>query len=162
MNKLIVTLLPLLLLLILYIFIFTRRGEVQRAKVSLNGYDWMTFFAIILGTNVLLPAMKASGMNAPQWLPITVSLMILLFLLVVILRKSGTGKPIIQRLGDERVNLIYAKSARNALFATYLIFFVHLLTTNANTIDTMWVVFTLAGGLLVLIASTFFYYYRES
>lgn len=151
-----------LLLIILYAIIFSRRGEVQRAKVSFSGFDWITIVAVILGSIVMAEANNALGINIPTLWWVAVLVLITIFLLIVVMRRVKVGKPVVQRIVDERVNLIYAKSARNALFATYLTFFVHLLITNANTLDTMWLAITLAGGLLVLIASTFFYYYRKS
>ncbi len=163
MNNLILVLLPIPLLIMLYVFIFSRRGEVQRAKVSFGGgNDWITFIAVTLGAAVMSEAIIALGIHIPLiwWTVITVLLFIFLF--IVVIRRTRMGKPIVKRMGDERVNVIYAKSSRNALFATYLTLFIHLLITDASTLDTMWLVIALASGLLVLIASTFFYYYRES
>lgn len=118
--------------------------------------------AILFATNVLVSAVSALGIKAPQWLSFTVSLLIPLVLLIVVLRRAKSGKTIVRRMGDERINLIYAKSARNALFTTYLAFFVHILTTDANALDTRWVVITLGSGLIVLLASIYFYYFRKA
>jgi hypothetical protein len=162
MNNLILQLLPILLLVVLYVFVFTRKGEVQRVKVSFRGHDWVTFFAAIFGATVLASAMSALGLNIPKpWLT-AIPVLLFVFLFIIVVRRARTGKTILKRLGDERVNLIYAKSARNALFATYLALFVHILITDADTLDTMWLVIMLAGGLIVLLASIFFYYYRKS
>jgi hypothetical protein len=65
-------------------------------------------------------------------------------------------------LGDERINAMKAKSGRNALFTTYLVFFIHSLTTNAGSMDAIWVIITIAGGFVVLIASYYFYYFRKA
>ncbi len=162
MNNLILQLLPILLLIILYAFIFTRKGEAQRVKVSFRGHDWITFFAAIFGATVLAEAMIALGLNIPKpWL-MAIPVVFFVFLFIVVVHRARTGKPILKQVGDERINLIYAKSGRNALFATYLALFVHILITDADTLDTMWLVITLAGGLVVLLASIFFYYYRKS
>ncbi|MFC1977444.1 hypothetical protein ACFLWS_04170, partial [Chloroflexota bacterium] len=160
---LILHILPILLLIVLYLFIFfTRRGEIQRVKVSFKGHDWLTFFATIFGTTVLTSAMSALGINAPPWALITIVMLFILSVFVVVVWRARGGKPILRRLGDERINLIYTKGARNALFATYLTFFVHILITDADTLDTMWLVITLAGGLAVLMVSIVFYYYRKA
>jgi hypothetical protein len=58
------------------------------------------------------------------------------------------GRPISRQLGDERINLIYAKSSRNALFATYLALFIHILATDVDTPDTKWLVIMLTAGWL--------------
>lgn len=152
----------LFLLIILYVIIFSRRGEVQRAKVSFRGNDWITNVAVILGSTVMAKATISLGLNIPILWLIVIPLLITILLLIIVMRRVKVGKPIVQRIVDERVSIIYSKSARNGLFATYFVFFVHLIFTDANTLDTMWLVITLAGGLLVLIASTFFYYYRNA
>lgn len=166
MNNLILGLLPIILLIIfsivLYIFIFTRKGGIQKMKASYKGQDQLTFIGTILAALVLASALIALGLNIPPLWSTTILVLFFAFVLIVIVHKVRTGKPIFQQMSDERVNMIYAKSARNALFATYLAFFVHLLITDADALDTLWLVITLAGGLLVLIASTFFYYYRKS
>ena len=64
-------------------------------------------------------------------------------------------------MGDERMEMVYAKSARNALFATYLTLFVHPFFTDAYyTLDENWFIIMLASGLAVLIASLLIYYYK--
>lgn len=164
MSNLIWVLLPGVLLLVLYVFIFTRRGEIERARVSLRRNDWITFFAVIFGSVALSSAMSASGIRIPNapWLLMVPILLIAVILIIALVRKARTGRPILQIIGDERMELIYAKSSRNALFATYLALFIHLSLTDADTLDTNWLIILLASGLFVLIASTFIYYYRKS
>ena len=155
-------LLPIVLLVILYIIIFTRKGAIQRMKTGLRGSDWVTFFAVIFGVSALTPAVIALGWVRQQWV-MAVSVLLLVFLLIVVLSRMRKGKTALNQVGgDERITLIYAKSGRNALFATYLAFFIHSLFPNANTLDTVWVVIILASGLVVLLASVFFYSYRKS
>lgn len=163
MNNLILQILPILLLVVLYLFIFTRKGEIQKAKVSYRGHDWLTFIGITLASTVLASAINALGLNIiPKTWLILVLVSFYIFLIVVVVRRARTGKGILKQVGDERTNTIYAKSARNALFATYLTFFVHALITDAHALDTVWLVIILSGGLAVLIASIFFYYYSKS
>lgn len=163
MNDIIITeILPVALLVILYVFIFTRKGEVHRAKVNLRGYDWITFLAVLFGICALTSAMLALGLNIPEpWL-IAIPVVLVVLLFIIVLRSVRTGKTIVQQKTDERISLIYAKSSRNALFATYLAFFINSLISDAGTLDTMWLVITLASGLVVLIASLCFYYYWKS
>lgn len=155
-------LLPILLLVALYIFIFTRKGETQRAKVSFRGYDWITFFAIIFGVCALMPAIFSLGFTIPEPWPIVIPVLLVVFLFIAVIVKTRAGKPIFKQKSDERINMIYAKSGRNALFATYLALFVHSLTSDAGILDAMWLTITLASGLVVLLTSVLFYYYKES
>ena len=162
MNDLIPLLLPIVLLVILYVIIFTRKGAIQRMKTGLRGSDWVTFFAVFFGVSALTPAVSALGIVLQPWL-MAASVLLLVLLLIVVLNRMRAGKTSLNQVGgDERISLIYAKSCRNALFATYLAFFIHSLFPNANTLDTVWVVIILASGLVVLLASVFFYSYRKS
>ena len=159
MNNIIFQLLPAILLIILYVVIFSRRGEVQRVKMNFRGHDWITFISAILGATILAGGTRALGLTIPPLIWAAILILFVVVLLVVVLRRARTGKPILKRLGDERINLIYAKSARNAFFATYLTFFIHQMVTSANSLDTTWFSITLGCGLIVLIGSSLIYYY---
>jgi hypothetical protein len=166
MNNLI-SILPFLLLIILFVFILARRGESPWAKASFKSQDWLTLTGITFAGVVLTSALKSPGLQdiiqkAPKWLLATVPSLLLLVVIGIIMLRVKPGQPIANRMGDERVNGIYAKSSRNALFGTWVAFFVHLLITYANTLDTTWVVITIAGGIAVLLTSFFFYYYRTA
>jgi hypothetical protein len=117
-----------------------------------------------MGAVLLSSAMNEIGVQVPKypWIAAVPVLFIAVSLLIAILRKARTGRPIIQIIGDERMEMIYAKSARNALFFTYLAFFIHLLIADVNTLDVIWVLLIVASGLVVLIVSTLAYYYRKS
>ena len=83
-------------------------------------------------------------------------------LIIALVRRARTGRPVIQLAGDERVQVIFAKSARNALFATYLALFLHLTITDLGTLDANWLSIVITSGLFAMITSLLFYYYRES
>jgi len=164
MSNVIWFILPLVLLLGFYIYIFTHKRESERMRVNLRHIDWITYFAVIFGAIVLWSAMSTSGIrisNAP-WIPLVPILLLAVILIISLVHKARTGRPIIKIIGDERMEVIYAKSARNALFITYLALFVHLLITDEDTLETNWLLIVLASGLFVLIASSLFYYYKKS
>lgn len=164
MSNIVWAILPFVFIIAIYVLIFTRRGEFERAKVSFRSSDWITYLAVVLGITALMSALRASGIGFPNapWLVIIPILLIVIIVVIALVRKARTGRAIVRMMGDERTEVIYAKSARNALFATYLGFLVILSVTNADTVETQWLWILLASGLFVLIASLFFYYYRES
>ncbi|MBN1188526.1 MAG: hypothetical protein JXA46_02125 [Dehalococcoidales bacterium] len=163
MDNPVLYLLPVILLLLLYVFIFLRRGEIRRAKTNFRSQDWMTFFTLILGSVVLAKTIGALGIKLPvSWAAIVMALF-LLYVVIVIIYKFKAGKPILrQSMGDERMDAVNARSTRNALFVTYLIFFLHLVITDNIVPDAVWLVAILAGGLVMLVGSIFFYYYKKS
>ena len=124
----------------------------------------MIFFSAIFGDVLLSAAMRESGIRIPNgpWLLIIPILIIAVLLLIALVRKARTGRYILQILGDESMELIYAKSGRNALPATYLVLFIYPPITNAGTLDANWLSIILASGLFMLIVSLPFYYYRKS
>ena len=160
MHTTIQLLIPALLIIIVYVFILTRKGEMQRAKVTFSSQtDWITFIGVTLGATAMWASVEALNIHIPDTYWVTIAIPV--FLLIVFIIKYVNGKHLLKPLGDERLNAIYAKSGRNALFTTYLVFFFHSLAANAGSMDAMWVIITIASGMLVLIASTFFYYFRK-
>ena len=85
----------------------------------------------------------------------------MVLLIIALVLRARMGRPIVRLLGDERTELLLAKSARNAFFATYLTLFVHLLITDADMLDASWLLIVMASGLFVLIVSLPFYYFRR-
>lgn len=67
-----------------------------------------------------------------------------------------------KNMEDERTNVNYTKSSRNALFATYLVFAIHFVITNTVGVDAMWVTIILGSGIVVFLASLIFYHFRKS
>jgi hypothetical protein len=54
MHTIIQLLIPGILIIIVYIFILTRKGEMQRAKVTFSGQtDWITFIGVTLGATAM-------------------------------------------------------------------------------------------------------------
>lgn len=163
MSNFVWAIVPLALMLVLYILIFTGKGEFERVRKSWRRYDWMTFFSAIFGSIVLSSAMRASGIQFPVVpLLIVTTLLIVVLLARALIRRARTGRPVVHTMGDERTGLIVAKSARNAFFATYLTLFVHLFVSDAGTLDSNWLLIMLTTGLIVLIASLPLYYYIKS
>ena len=161
MHTIIQLLIPGILIIIVYIFILTRKGEMQRAKVTFGGQtDWITWIGVIFGTEAMWTSVEALNIHIPDTYWVTIAIPV--FLLVVFIIKYANGKRLLRPLGDERINAMKAKSGRNALFTTYLVFFIHSLTTNAGSMNGIWVIITIAGGFVVLIASYYFYYFRTA
>ena len=161
MHTIIQLLIPGILIIIVYIFILTRKGEMQRAKVTFGGQtDWITWIGVIFGTEAMWTSVEALNIHIPDTYWVTIAIPV--FLLVVFIIKYANGKRLLRPLGDERINAMKAKSGRNALFTTYLVFFIHSLTTNAGSMNGIWVIITIAGGFVVLIASYYFYYFRKA
>ena len=158
MDNLIWAVLPIVLLIAIYVFVFTRKGETKRARVNVRRNDWITNMIAVFGGVLLASAILAADIRLPN-VPWLLTLIFAVALIIIVLR-ARAGKPIMQRMGDERINMIHAKSARNALFATYLILFVRVFFTDADTLDANWMVIMLASGLAVLIASLLIYYYK--
>ena len=81
---------------------------------------------------------------------------------IIALISAFIRKPAFWKItADERTGSINSRSARNALYVTYLGFFIHFLVTDTNNIDTNWVFFILGSGLVALIVSQVFYYYQK-
>ena len=161
MHTIIQLLIPGILIIIVYIFILTRKGEMQRAKVTFGGQtDWITWIGVIFGTEAMWTSIYALNIHIPDTYWVTIAIPV--FLLVVFIIKYAHGKRLLRPLGDERINAMKAKSGRNALFTTYLVFFIHSLTTNGGSMNAIWVIITIAGGFVVLIASYYFYYFRTA
>jgi len=162
MSNLVWFLLPLVLPVILYIYILTRKGEFERAKKIVKSFDWFTFFSLIFAGSILSSSLRAAGIELPYkpWFSIGLVLFIAIILIVAI-RKARKGRPIIQPF-DERWQAIYAKSSRNTLFATYLTLVIHHDVTKLNTLDADWMVITISSGLFMFFASLTFYYFRKS
>lgn len=161
--NIIIYFLPILLLTILYVFIFTHRGETKRFGTYLKTNDWLTFFGTIFAASLLSHNLRELDINIFPfpWVAPVILILFCLIVLIIALYRIKKGSHIIQRGGDERMDMIYAKSGRNALFTTYLIFMIHNTITEASYLNTLWYTITLAGGLIVLVASVFFYYYRK-
>ncbi len=168
MNKLYIYLpiyLPIIILAAIYIFILVRKGEFPRFSAYLKSNDWMTFFGVIFASTILSRTLRALDVyiipkNIALLSFILMQVALIVFVAIIVFLRIRAGKPIIKRGWDERTKIIIVKSARNALFATYLTFFIHELITESYSLDTLWYAITLAGGLLVLIVSIFIYYFR--
>jgi uncharacterized membrane protein len=150
-----------LLLAIVYVLIFTRRGEAQRMKTSAKRYDWITNLAIIFGAVALMSGLFGLGVEIPEWLPITLLAVFAATLIGVIIFRIKKGKTIVRNVDDERTEKIYAKSSRNALLVTFLGLLITL-SKETSTVDAKWLVVTLGAGLLTLLVSAFVYYYQRS
>lgn len=163
MNGIISMIVYAAVLVIFYAVILSQKGEPGRMKTSLKSQDWITFFSCIFGGVLLGTMIVNSGISFPADIGLIVLSVFFAGLLVfALVRKKRTGRPMVQLMGDERMEIIYAKSARNALFVTYLTLFINSIVTDEKGLNTTWMLIMLAGGLSVLIVSVFVYYYKKS
>jgi len=132
--------------------------------IRLKYTDWFTYFTGVFAGVLLAETLQDLDIeisNAP-WLPRLLVLFIFItILLVIIFRRMRAGSAINMGGWDESVNIISAKSARNAWFATYVALFVHQLIIENTSLDSLWVLITITSGLLFYIISYLFYYYRR-
>jgi len=101
MNNIILLILPLLLLVAVYVFVLTRKGEMQRAKITFGGQtDWITFIGVVFGTEAMWISVQALNIHIPNTYWVTIAIPV--FLLVVFVIKYLNGKHLLKPLGDER------------------------------------------------------------
>ena len=164
MDNIVWLILPWILLLGIYIYIFSRKRESERMKVNLKRMDWITFLALIFGGVALASLWDASKIPffSEPWAALLPILLIVVLFVIAIVVRGRRGKPVVQIIGDERLEAIYAKSSRNALFATYLVLFIHASVNDIDTLDTSWLLILLASGIFVLVGSVLIYYYKKS
>lgn len=163
MDNIIWAILPLVLVVILYILIFSKKEELERVRKSYRKYDWLTFLSLIFGGVMLSSTMRASDIQFPAVpLLIAITLLVTVMIIIALVRRARTGRPVVQLMGDERTELILARSARNAFFATYLALFIRLIINDESVLDSNWLLIILTSGLCVLLVSLPFYYYRKS
>jgi hypothetical protein len=154
MGDIALAILPMIITVILYILIFSRKEELVRVKRSWRKYDWITFFSCIFGGVLFSSTMRASGLTFPAApLLIAITLILVVFVAIALVRRAKTGRPVIQKMGDERTEMILAKSARNAFFVTYLVLFIRLCITDEGILDANWMLIVLSSSLLVLLVS---------
>ncbi len=133
-------------------------------KRSLKSFDWLTFLAIALGifllgtVTVLVLNSRAEISGALKMtlivIPGVIFVLFLLFLTRVITVEQVKSKFHL----DERIAIMNAKSARNALVAVYLSSVIDLIITE--NINQEVLIAVLAASLLVYLASMVIYYYR--
>jgi hypothetical protein len=165
MDKWLIALLPFLAILLLCILIFSKKVEFQRVSKSWKNYDWMTFMSGVLGGVIFSSAMRSSGAGFQSVVTIIstiVTVVIMACVVIALIRRSKTGRPVVQMLGDERTEMILAKSARNAFFATYLALFIHTCISDTVALDADWMLIVLGTGLGILLLSLPYYAYVKS
>ncbi len=116
---------------------------------------------ITMGWVVMFDAVGEAG----YWTnPVQVVFTILAIILAVVALVSVFIRkpPLLKITADERTDSNNNKSARNALYVTYLGFFIHLMVKDTSNMDANWTFYILGSSCVVLIVSQLFYYYRKS
>jgi hypothetical protein len=158
MNNGVAIFVPNLILLAIFIIFLWRRH-------SLKGFDWVALVTIILGVSLLAitatriiqsPNTDSKLLQIGLFLiPTLVFILYLLFISRVL-----TVEKVKTKLHfDERMTAVNAKSARNALVATYLSAVVNLIFFP--DITRVWLLGILAFGLAVYLASLAIYHNRS-
>jgi hypothetical protein len=158
MSNSVLIFVPNLILLALFIIILWRRR-------SLKGFDWIAFITIALGVSLLAivatriiqnPATASKLLQIGLFLiPTIIFILYLLFIFRVLTVERVKNKLHF----DERLITLNAKSARNALVATYLSAVVNLILFP--DISRMWLLGILVFGMLVYLVSLLIYHYRS-
>ncbi len=158
MNNSVVIFVPNIILLALFIIILWRRR-------SLKGFDWVALITIVLGVS-LLAVIATRIIQSPDTdskflqiglflVPTVIFILYLLFIFRVLTIEIVKNKLHF----DERLTTVNAKSARNALVATYLSAVVNLILFP--DITRIWLLGILAFSLVVYLLSLIIYHYRS-
>jgi hypothetical protein len=157
LNNEFIVFLPNIILLVLFILFLWRRH-------SLKNFDWATLICITLGVFllalvILLILNNQSENSALSGLLIAVPAVIFILFLLFLTRVFTVEKMKTRFRFDERITIINAKSARNALVAVFLSSVLYLLIySNISRVTLLGI---LAVSLVVYLASMIIYYYRS-
>ena len=158
MNNDVVVFLPNIIVLIVFVIFVWRRH-------SLKSYDWLTLITICLGVALLalviqrVLAGSVSQSAVAQAVLIAIPTIILVLFLLFLIRVLTVEKMKSRLHFDERMTLINAKSARNALVSIYLCSLIDLIIYPDITKPLLLGI--LGVSLIVYLASMIIYYYRS-
>lgn len=149
---------PNIILLAMFIIFLWRRR-------SLKSFDWVALITICLGVS-LLAIIITRILNSPDTSsrPLQIGLFIIPSLIFVMyllfISRVLTVEKVKSRLHlDERLNAANAKSARNALVATYVSAVINLILFPEIT--RLWLLGILGFGLVVYLGSLVIYHFRS-
>jgi hypothetical protein len=158
MNSDVMVFLPNIILIVLFIIFVWRRH-------SLKNYDWLTLITICLGVGLLAIVIQgvlegsASQSVVTQAILIAVPTVVLVLFLLFMLRVLTVEKMKSKLHFDERITLINAKSARNALVAIFLCSLIDLIIYPDMTKNLLLGI--LGVSLVIYLASMIIYYFRS-
>jgi hypothetical protein len=158
MNHDLIIFLPNIILLVLFILFLWRRH-------SLKSFDWVTLVCITLGVSLLAVVImqilknQTSEMESYRSVFIAIPAVMLVLFLLFLTRVFTVEKMKSKFHFDERITIINAKSARNALMAVYLSSVIDLLIYDS--ISRVMLLVILAVSLIVYLASMVIYYFRS-
>lgn len=125
----------------------------------------LQYVFILLGYFAMFYALREAGF----WSNTVQLIMNILFIIAFVIwlirefvKKYIRKQPQLKSAEDERTESVYNRSARNALYATYFVFYIQHLIPGENSIDANWIFYILGSSLVVLMGSYAFYYYRKS
>jgi hypothetical protein len=158
MNNGLVIFLPNIILLAIFIIFLWRRHSLKR-------FDWVALITVALGVSLLaiiatrIIQSPNTGSRIMQIGLFLVPTLIFIFYLLFITRIFSVEKVKSKLHFDERLTTVNAKSARNALVATYLSAVVNLILFP--DITRVWLLGILAFSLVVYLVSLVIYHYRS-
>jgi hypothetical protein len=158
MNSDMMVFLPNVIMLVLFIIFVWRRH-------SINHFDWLTLITICLGVALLAIVIRrvlggsATQSGLVQAVLIAVPTVILVLFLLFMTRVLTVEKMKSKLHFDERITLINAKSARNALVAIFLCSTIDLIIYSDMSKELLLGI--LGISLIVYLASMIMYYYRS-
>jgi hypothetical protein len=158
MNQDFIIFLPNIILLILFVLFLWRRH-------SLKSFDWVTLICVTLGISllamviVLILNSQSTDSEPVRIFLIAIPAVMLVLFLLFLTRVFTVEKMKSKFHFDERITVINAKSARNALVAVYLSSVIDLLIYS--NISRVMLLVILAVSLIVYLASMVIYYYRS-
>jgi uncharacterized membrane protein len=163
MGNAIAMIVYLVVIVIFYAVILFQKSENRRMQINVKNLDWIFFASMTMGGVVFAQTIMDTDVNLPSgYMLLGLAAFLLVSLVYTMVRKRKTGKPMVKMMSDERVNQLSIKSARNALFVTYLVLLLQSFLSDTAGLDTTWMLIMLGSGLLVLIASYYYYYYKQS
>jgi hypothetical protein len=158
MNNEFIIFVPNIILLALFVIFLWRHH-------SLKSFDWATLICITLGVSLLAVIIvlfmrgQTEDGGSPRMVWIAIPAIAFVLYLLFLTRVLTVEKVKSRFHFDERITIMNAKSARNALAAVYLSITIDLITFS--DISTVLLLVILGVSLVVYLASMLIYYFRS-
>jgi ACR3 family arsenite efflux pump ArsB len=144
------------------VLMIKRRNRITARSLSTKYTDFISVAAMVVGGIVLMDSLFGgitplqADDSLTKILQIMIPVMLILFLVFYTYLAVSKNSNI---TNDERTELSFTKSARNALLATNIAFFSFLVGSDDLTLTRSAIIIILACGYFVFLGSSIFYYY---
>ena len=162
MKYYLLLMMAIVLVLSILVLLIKRRNRITTRSLSTKYTDFISVAAMVVGGIVLMDSLFGgitplqADDSLTKILQIMVPVMLILFLVfytyLAVLKNSNITN-------DERTELSFTKSARNALLATNIAFFAFLVGADTLSLARSAIIIILASGYFVFLGSAVFYYY---